>query len=146
MAETSAHEAVTAAALRGDAGALRAFAESLPPLEAHRYDRRLALAFAAALAGDADAARTHFALAGLAPPAQRNADAAQLEALLAAPVAPAPRPLLERAAVPAVTVASLVAAVVALAILPQLGADSPLDAGLAAPPSSGKVVVSPKPG
>ena len=141
MAETSAHEAVTAAALRGDAAALRAFAESLPPLEAHRYDRRLALAYAAAVEGDADAARTHFALAGVAPPAQRDADAAQLEALLAAPAAVAPRPLLERAAVPAVTVASLIAAVVALALLPQLGADAPTDIGLAAPPTSGKVVV-----
>ena len=141
MAETSAHEAVTAAALRGDAATLRAFAESLPPLEAYRYDRRLALAYAAALEGDEDAARTHFALTGVASLAQRNADAARLEDLLASPAAIPPRPLLERAAVPAVTVASLIAAVLAFALLPQLGTDEGSDLGLAAPPSSGTVVV-----
>lgn len=85
MAEDSAREAVTAAALHGDAVTLRAVAADLPPLESHRYERRRAAAFAAAIEGDRDRAFTQLALGGVVPGQRRQTDAAMLELLLGRP-------------------------------------------------------------
>ena len=83
MAEISARETVTAAALRGDAVHLRAIAAELPYLETNRYDRQRALAFAAALVGERERALAELKLGGEEETPQRQrVDVATLELLL----------------------------------------------------------------
>jgi hypothetical protein len=77
----STREAVTAAALRGDAVALLSAGAYLPAREAFRYDRRRAAAFSAALAGERQQAFDELGLGGGVRSARLGLDAAVIELL-----------------------------------------------------------------
>ena len=76
-----ARQAVTAAALRGDAAALLAACAYLPPREAFRYDRRRAAAFSSALAGERLVALGELGLGGGVRSVRLGLDIAVIELL-----------------------------------------------------------------
>jgi hypothetical protein len=85
MDRDSVRIAIGRLARAGDAEALRATADALPSTEAYRYERHRARAFALALLGAADSARTALSLAHAAEPPATGVvaeDTAQLHLLL----------------------------------------------------------------
>lgn len=85
MPEYVAREAVTAAALRGDATMLASAYETLGQLEAYRYDRERVAAFLAALEGARDGALEHLERGGAVAAQRRAVDVAIVDLLLGEP-------------------------------------------------------------
>jgi hypothetical protein len=152
----AARAAVSQAALARDEDALRAIADSLPPLVAYAYERHRARAFANAIRGARDSAVAELCLgvAACAPTAATFvADSAQLRLLAGEPEqepsTQSARPSPKRLPRLALSGAAVAAAVAALAFVPGRAFEGarPEAAGVTAPARTAvpRVVVTDRP-